>query len=174
MKNLIFLLNLALISLFSCQSVVAQPTPTVSTKHSDLEIERMISQYNTSHQRDIYPLANLQKQFNKDFPKAHDIDWEFGADIYEVEFEIGRTDYKAYYDNAANLIMYTLDLKESALPAIVKNAAMAKYPNYKFDDVKKIAKGSETLYKVEMKKDKSNDIKATFKHDGTFIDEFFD
>lgn len=174
MKSLISLFNLALIGLLSCQPAVAQPTPAVSTKHSDIEIEKIISQFNTSHRRIVYPPTNIQQQFNKDFPKARDIDWESGADVYEVEFEIDRTDYKAYYDNTANLIMYTLELKESELPAVIKNAAMAKYPNSKFDDIKKIIKGTKTLYKVEMKKDKNHDIKAAFKHDGTFINELYD
>jgi len=174
MKALIILFNLVLAGLISCQSVVAQPAPSISNKYSNTEIEKMVFAYKTAAQRDINPPANMQQQLVKDFPNSRDIDWETGANIYEVEFEIGRTDYKAYYDNNANLLMYTVDLIESELPAIVKNAAMSKYPNYKFDDIKKIVKGTETFYKVEMEKKHAADIKATFKPDGTFIKEIYD
>lgn len=174
MKALILLLNLALTGLISCQSVVAQPTPSTSNKYSNMEIEKMVSAYKATSNRDVTPPANLQQQFTKDFPNAKDIDWETGANIYEVDFEIGNTDYESYYDDNANLLMYTVDLRESELPAIVKNASMSKYPNYKFDDIKKIVKGSETFYIVEMEKKNAADITATYKPDGTFIKEIFD
>jgi hypothetical protein len=175
MKALILLFNLVLAGLTSCQSVVAQPTPATSNKHSNIEIEKMVGAYKAAPHRDVAPPANLQQQFTKDFPNARDIDWETGADVYKVEFEIGFiTDYEAYYDTNANLLMYTVDLRESELPVIVKNAAMSKYPNYEFDDARKTVKGTETFYKVEMEKKHAADIKATYKPDGTFIKEIYD
>lgn len=174
MKKLILSLSMALTCLISCQSISAQPNPAITKKHSNADIERMIDAYRGTAHRDIYPVTNLQQQLTKDFPKSKDIEWETGADIYEVEFEIGWTDYKAYYDNEANLLMYTVDIRESELPAVVKNAATSKYVNYKFDDIKKIVKGTDTFYKVEMEKRNSADIKATFRPDGTFIKEVYD
>ncbi|MFV0535755.1 MAG: hypothetical protein ACK5M3_00105 [Dysgonomonas sp.] len=171
MKLLIFL-SLALTCLISCQTATAQPLPAISKKYSDGEIEKMIDNYKSIRQRDIRPTTNQQQQFLKDFPNARDIEWEVGANVYEVEFEVGHTDYKAYYDESANLIMYALEIREVDFPAIVKNAAMSKYPNYKFDDIEKVVRGSETFYKVEMEKGKS-EVKAIFKPDGTFVKEIY-
>lgn len=171
MKSLIFL-SLILACLISCQIATAQPIPIMSKKYSDGEIEKMINDYKATRQRDVQPTIDQQQQFSKDFPNARDVEWEVAANVYEVEFEIGRVDYKAYYDESANLIMYTIEIKEVDLPAIVKNAAMSKYPNYKFDDIKKVVRGSETFYKVEMEKGKS-DIKAIFKQEGTFIKQIY-
>lgn len=174
MKTIVLSIILALVSFTSCQYAVAQPNPTISKKYSDIEIEKIIDTHKSLHSHDTQPTDKLLQRFKSDFPKAKDIDWEVGLNIYEVEFEIGWTDYKAYYDNEANLLMYKVELRESELPAIVKNAAMSKYPNYKFDDIEKTVKGTVTFYKVEMEKHNSADIKATFKPDGTFIKEILD
>ena len=171
MKPVVFL-SLVLACLISCQTATAQPMPAISKKYSDAEIEKMIVAFKTTREKDVYPTTGQQQQFGKDFPNARDIEWEIAANVYEVEFEIGYTDYKAYYDESANLIMYIVDIRESDLPAIVKNAAMSKYPNYKFDDIEKVVKGSETFYKVEMEKGKS-EIKAVFNPNGIFVKEVF-
>lgn len=170
--RLLIILSSALVCLISCQTTTAQPTPVMSKKYSNVEIEKMIDSYKAARQKNVYPTANQQQQFAIDFPKARDVQWEVGANIYEVEFEIGRTDYKAYYDESANLIMYITDIREIELSAVVKNAAMSKYPNYKFDDIEKVVRGSEIFYKVEMEKD-TYDVKALFRSDGTFIKEMF-
>lgn len=162
---------LILLSLVLCKEGMAQ-SPAISKKYSNTEIDRLVSGYKNSRSRDVIPANNLKSQFSKDFPNARDIDWEKTATIYKVEFEIGRVDYEAYYDNDANLLMYKIDIKEYDMPAVVKNAAMSKYPNYKFEDIEKIVRGSETFYKVEMEKD-NTDIKANFDPRGIFIKEVY-
>ncbi len=87
--------------------------------------------------------------------------------------KMGRVEFTVNVRNA-NLLMYIVDLGESKLPAIVKNAAMSKYPNYRFDDIKKVVRGTETFYRVEMEKRHAADIKATYKPDGTFIKEVYE
>ena len=172
MKTVTYLI-ISFIFLISCQSALAQPNPSISKKYSNVEIEKLISNHRMSHSMDILPTATLQQQLQKDFPNAKDIDWEEASGIYEVEFEIGRTDYKAYYDKDANLLAYSLDMRESQLPAIVKNAAITKYPNSKIDDVKKIVKGTETMYKLELKKEKT-EREVLFNSNGTFLKELID
>lgn len=167
-------LALALIALVACQSAVAQlPTPTISAKYNNDEISKMVEAHKRTHSQDIRPNATLHAAFTKDFPNSRDIDWEIAANLYEVEFEIGRIDYKAYYDENGNLVMYSHEVKEMDLPAVVKNAAMDKYPNGKFEDYKKVVKGTKTFYIVELEKGET-DIKATFDPKGTFIQEIFD
>jgi len=71
--------------------------------------------------------------------------------------------------------MYEMEVKERDLPAVVLNAAVSKYHNYKVEDAKKIVKGSKVLYKLEMENDRNKkDIKALFSHDGKLINERLD
>lgn len=168
MKILGSLLSLAV--LLSCQSVSAQPRPVISTKYSDSEIEKMMSTYRITHSHDVTPSNTVQNKFKSDFLDASDIEWETALDIYEVDFEIGRVDYEAYYDKAGNLFMYSFDVTERDLPAIVKNAAIAKYPDYIFDDIKEIRKGTQVFYKVELERNKS-EVTLLIKNDGTIMKE---
>lgn len=173
MKAITNTLILALVLLSSYQPATAQSTPSVSTAYSNSEIQGFIKSYKSVKSHDTQPVKTLEQKFLTDFPGAKDIDWEKGAGIYEVEFEIGRTDYKAYYNEKADLLMYVLDIKDSLLPAIVKNAAIAKYPNYTIEDRKKVIQGSETFYIIELEKERT-EIKATFSTNGTFIKEVTD
>lgn len=173
MKKLSTFILLSLLVLFSCQTVSAQPQPAMTKKYSDKQIVDMIQAIRIAHSRDITPTAALQQKLAKDFPNAKDIDWEAGANIYEVEFEIGRTDYKAYYDAKGELLMYKVEIGEQELPAIIKNAARAKYPDYHFEDIDKIVRGSETFYKMELERGKI-EVKLTYKKDGTLVTEYFD
>jgi len=168
-----FFIAVMLIGIISCQNIVAQPTPVITQKYTNDEIGAMINKYKASHARDIRPAMNFKQQLVKDFPDSRDIEWETVADIYEAEFEIGHTDYKAYYDKEANLLMYVLEIREADIPAIVKNTAISKYPNFKIDEALKIVKGTETLYRIELEKN-DMDVKATFRENGTFIKEIID
>lgn len=174
MKYISKIIAVALICLISCQTAVAQlPSPSPSAKYSNEEISQMIKTHKRNRSKDIRPTTIQNQRFISDFPKARDIDWEVAAEIYEVEFEIGRIDYKAYYDKDGNLLMYKYNITESELPAVVKNAAFDKYPDSKIDDIDKVVKGTETYYVVEMEKDE-RDIKAAFNPEGTLIKEIFD
>lgn len=174
MKTIAQLGVLLLVALVSCQSVSAQPSPAISTKYSDAEIDKMIDVFHFARSMDVRPTAELANQFQRDFPNAWDVDWEMGGEVYEVEFEIGREDYKAYYDAQANLLMYRLDLNGRNVPAVVLNAAVSKYQNYRMDDAKKVVKGTRTYYLLEMEDNRRDiEVNAKFTHDGKFIEERF-
>ena len=65
--------------------------------------------------------------FKKEFPKAHDIDWEMQGDLYNVDFEIEWfTDYEAWFN--------------------------AQYKEYRIEDAKKIIENGVETYKVELEK----------------------
>lgn len=133
----------------------------------------MIDENRDSDSHDIAPHESLRLKFAKDFPKARDIDWELGANIYEVEFEIGRIDYKAYYDADANLLMYKHDITSTALPQVIKNTVSSKYPQYRYDDVEKILRGSEVFYKIELERGES-DVKLVVDKKGNILNKYFD
>ncbi|MDR2474726.1 MAG: PepSY-like domain-containing protein, partial [Bacteroidales bacterium] len=96
-------------------------------------------------------------------------------DTYEVEFEIRHRDFKALYTPNGDLLMVVEEIRSTQLPAIVKNAAEASYPKYRVEDVAKIRRGTETIYRVEMEKSFSGvDVKLLIKADGTILEERFD
>lgn len=165
--------SLLVIVLISCQTSVAQPTPVITKKYNDAQIDRMITEHRATDSRDVTPHNTLSQKLIKDFPKAKDIDWELGSAVYEAEFEIGRTDFKAYYDAQGDLLMYIVEIKESDLPAVVRNAAVGKYPDYKFDDVKKIVKGTKTNYQFELKHNRT-EVQLLCNSNGQIISELFD
>jgi len=159
-------------SLLAMQTLAAQ-NPAISTVYSDVEIARMMEQFRAAKSHDVIPPSNLQQKFHADFPNARDVDWEVANEIYEVEFEIRYRDFKVFYDKNGNLLMVVEEFRSWELPAVVKNAAEAKYPNSKFDDIAKIRRGTETLYKVEMGK-RDVEVKLLIKSDGTVLNERFD
>jgi hypothetical protein len=142
---------IAAASLFVLQTLAAQ-TPAISTKYTDAEIAQIVNNYRAAHSRDVYPPDTLQQKFRTDFPKARNAEWETANDIYEAEFEMRSRDFKALYDKSGNLLMVVEEIRPSELPAVVKNAAESKYPKFHFEDIDKIRRGTETMYKIEMKK----------------------
>ncbi|MDR0754588.1 MAG: PepSY-like domain-containing protein [Prevotellaceae bacterium] len=152
-----------------------QTNPAISGKYSNEEITEMIEHYRRSHSRDVMPPAELQQKFKADFPKSYDIEWETDGKIYEAEFDVKFKDYKVYYDSEGNLLMIVQEIFRSELPAIVRNAAEAKYPKYSFEDIDKISRGTEIFYKIEMERSFSDsEVKLLIKSDGTVLEEKFD
>ncbi|MDR2036611.1 MAG: PepSY-like domain-containing protein [Bacteroidales bacterium] len=147
---------------------------TITKNYSNEEIGKMITDFQNAHSRNTTPSAEILQKFRTDFPNARDIEWEVGGDTYEVEFDVKYTDYKAYYDNKGNLLMYTYDLSPRQLPSIVKNAVMAKYHKYKIEDVNIIYQGTEVFYKVEIEHNEMPDMKLIVKEDGSLVKEWND
>ncbi|MDR2125990.1 MAG: PepSY-like domain-containing protein [Prevotellaceae bacterium] len=152
-----------------------QSNPAISTQYSNEEIAKMIEKYKFSHSHDVVPPVGLQQKFKSDFPKSHDVEWETDGDIYEVEFDLRLKDYKVYYDSAGNILMIVQEIFRSELPSVVKNAAKAKYPEYSFEDIDKISRGSEVFYKIEMERFLSDlEVKLLIKSDGVILKETID
>ncbi|MDR2125991.1 MAG: PepSY-like domain-containing protein [Prevotellaceae bacterium] len=190
MKKLMFyaMIAVAFILCFSCENETVNPSnssvatnlgaeviPAISTQYSNEEIAEMIRLFSISREVDVIPPAELQQKFRTDFPNAYDIEWEFGADIYEVEFEIRYRDYEVYYDRQGVLLMCITEIMLSELPSVVKNAAQAKYPEYSFEDIDKISRGSEVFYKIEMERFLSDsEVNLLIKSDGVILNETID
>ncbi|MDR1113278.1 MAG: hypothetical protein LBL18_05940 [Bacteroidales bacterium] len=172
MKEIIKKSVLSLAAVAFCLIAQAQ-NPTMSTTYSDAEIEQMISTFRSNHSQDCFPPNALQQKFMKDFPNAFDVEWEMFNNLYEVDFNIQHDDFEAFYDAKGNLIMYSREISRYDLPAIVKNAASNQYPKYKFEDVKKIFRGSQVFYKIEMEYGDS-EVKLIVKNDGMIQKQWFD
>ena len=172
MKNLRFVLLLLLLTPLFFQYSSAQ-RPSVSKKYSNDEIEKMVQAFKMDYSHHVMPTELLMQKFRKDFPGAYDIEWEKAAGLYEVEFEIRGADYEAYYDEQGNLIMFKHDTYQSDLPNLIKKQVKAQYPNYHFDDIDRIVKGTNVLYKIEMERG-DMDVRIIIKEDGTILNQMTD
>jgi hypothetical protein len=166
-KFLLLILTVFL-SIPSCQAQTFTPTMAA---YDNAYIDSLICAYSIAQSRDAMPSAEFQQKFNKDFPKAVDVEWETAGNVYEVEFEREFSDYKALYDVKGNLLMYSFDIRASDLPDAVKSTAKKLYPKYRFDEVKKVYKGIETFYKIEMEHSES-EAKIVIKQDGTIVEKW--
>ena len=158
-------------SLLVIQTLAAQ-NPAISTVYSDREIVQMVEQYRSAKAHDVKPSSELKEKFRSDFPKALFAEWETANGIYEVEFFIRFREFEVLYDTKGNLLVVIEQIRSSVLPAVVKNAAQAKYPKYKFDDIYKIRRGTETVYKMEMEKGKM-EVKLFVNSEGVVLEERF-
>lgn len=140
----------------------------ISTRYSDTEIIAMVDGFRATNGRDIAPTETLRRKFNADFPLAYEVEWSSSTTVYEVKFKLKRRDHKVYYDTKGNLLMIVQEIHYSELPSAVKNAVTSKYPKCKFDDVDKIRRGTEVLFKVEIELD-GREIKLSVKNNGEII-----
>lgn len=161
------------LSLFYSMGINAQ---NVATEYSVEQIDKLYKNHKMYNPRDTQPSVELNNKFLRDFPNARDIDWEKSEVLYEVEFEIGRLpgrDYEAYYDMKGQLVMYKQEISVRDLPAVVKNGALGKYPNFSIEDASKIVKGKEVFYKVELEKGEF-DVKIVLDTKGAIVNEIMD
>lgn len=78
-------------------------------------------------------------QFNIDFPKAKDVEWEFKNNVYNVDFEQGWSkDFEAWYSVDGNQIRVEEELSKHELPKTISASIETKFPSYRIDDVEKI------------------------------------
>lgn len=143
----------------------------MSDKYSNQEIDSLLICSREAKSYDISP-PSVSSQFWSDFPMATDVEWEKKGHIFVVDFEIEDTDYESCYDSLANLLMYKYEIKEGDIPAVVKNSAVGKYPDYNIKKAKKIVRGSETFYKLELKRDGVK-VFLSLGHDGVIKDIVF-
>jgi 2',3'-cyclic-nucleotide 2'-phosphodiesterase (5'-nucleotidase family) len=141
--------SMVIAGLFLIRAAAAQ-NPAISTQYTNEEIAQKIKTCIAAHSHDVVPPADLRQKFQTDFPAATGAEWEAAANIYEVEFDVRFRDGKAYYDAEGNLLMTVEEIRRSELPAVVKNAAEAKYPKYHIEDIDKIRRGTDVFYKIEM------------------------
>jgi len=102
MKTIFKMLTVGLLC-FSLQT----SAQTITTVYSATEIEQWINMFEAMAKFDAHPSVVVQRQFKKDFSKAKNVYWVVAAGIYQADFNIGKKEYKAYYDTSGNLLKYT-------------------------------------------------------------------
>jgi hypothetical protein len=143
-------------------------SPTVSKKYSNDEIAQFIQDYKPSRDRDVAPSAVMFQKFLQDFANARDAEWETNDVLFRVDFDVKFRDFTAYYSPDGDLLMYTQEVRKKDLPAVVKTTAEAKCPKCRFEDIKKVVQGTETLYDVEMEL-RDSEVQMFIASDGQFI-----
>ena len=153
-KNLFLVFSLVSVCLFFYQCSQTPLLPNVSKNYSVAEVDSLYLLHRSEHKQHVSPPISLLPIFDQDFPNAKDVECEESSYLYRIEFEIGNDDYKAFYDKNNQLVFYRCEISRSDLPAVVKNAILNKYPNFKIDDVDVYNKANVLSYEVEIKKDK--------------------
>jgi len=98
--------------------------------------------------------AAVMASFNKEFPKAMDVEWDLKGTQYKVEFETGLlgTDHEAWYDANGKQLKHKEEISVSDLPAAVSAAIARDFDGYRTDDVERITQDGTTSYTLELKK----------------------
>lgn len=112
----------------------------------------------------------VMKTFKAKFPAAAKTEWERKGDIYQAEFEIGRADHKACFDETGRLTIYKMEIPVAELPAPVLKAIRKQYKGYTIDDVDKVDKSGKIYYQVELD-GRPADAKVIFSPDGAILND---
>ena len=108
-------------------------------------------------------------QFNIDFPKAKDVEWELESNGYKVDFEQGwNKDFEAWYSAAGDQIKLKEELSKNNLPKAVSSTLKSTYPSYHIDDAERITENKTATYKLEIEK-RNHELTLYFNEKGIII-----
>ena len=89
--------------------------------------------------------------FDSQFPKAMDVEWEKKGDLFKVDFETDRhTDHNVWYDASGDLVKHEKDIAKSELPAAVLSLIQTDFKGYNLDDIEMVTTREGTQYEVEL------------------------
>lgn len=108
-------------------------------------------------------------QFEKQFPKAKEVEWEKSGELYKVEFETNwSNDHDVWYNAEGKMVKHKEELSSRNLPKSIQEYLSKEYKYYKIDDVERITENDEVIYKVEVER-RDREIKLLFHEDGSLI-----
>ncbi len=111
----------------------------------------------------------IVNQFNADFPKASDIDWEVKDNVYKVDFQIGWfKDIEAWYSAQGTQVKVNEELSKKELPKAIITALEKNYKLYKIEEIDKITQDNKTTYKIEVEK-QEDERTLYFNENGTLL-----
>jgi uncharacterized membrane protein YkoI len=96
------------------------------------------------------PSVVLNK-FKQQYPKAADVEWKLKAELYKVEFEIGKDDHEMWMDKTGKTVKHKEEIKSEQLPKEVLAAINKDFKGYKIHDPGKVDNAGIVTYKVELK-----------------------
>lgn len=150
-------------------------TPEIPSdgNYTDQEIDQLLLNYERGRDIDVRPSdvpSALSNAFAGQFPGAYDIDWERVESTYKVDFEIGNTDYEAWYDQNGIILMFTHEVRYNTVAAAVQNAVSARFGDYMIDGCDYFQKGTVKGYIIELENRRTDaELTVVFTEDGTFM-----
>ena len=100
----------------------------------------------------------VQTSFNKMYPHATVIEWEFDDGLWEVELEDAQGELEVLFTDNGNWVETVRELKRRALPASIKSKVKAEYPMHRLDEVERVWQSDFDGYRIEMENRKSEVI----------------
>lgn len=95
--------------------------------------------------------AVILNQFNSQFPKATDVEWEMDGSNYTVEFELNwNIDHEVWYNTEGKIVKHKEDISSSDLPKVVNERIQTDFSGYSIDDVERITDNGIVVYKMEL------------------------
>lgn len=108
--------------------------------------------------------AAVTKNFQQQYPQATGVKWKSKDNQYKAEFE----KHDVWYDATGKLVKQKEDIKDTDLPAAVKQAVQQQFAGYTIHDADKHTEGTVVTYKLELKKSpEKRDV--TFSADGKVL-----
>lgn len=93
----------------------------------------------------------ILNQFNKDFSKATDVDWEMEGNLYNVDFEMGwNIDHEVWYNAEGKITKHKEDIALKELPKVVSSRINTDFKGYNIDDLERITENGKVVYKMEL------------------------
>lgn len=96
--------------------------------------------------------GNLRDTFDKEYPKASDVEWEKELGNYKVEFDLNRRDHEVWYNASGNMLKKEQEITEAEIPEIIRATIKSKYAGYRVDDVEMVYKNNVKTFEIELEK----------------------
>ncbi|MEN7550501.1 PepSY-like domain-containing protein [Rapidithrix thailandica] len=112
--------------------------------------------------------------FQQRFEQAKKIEWERKGEVYEVEFDMGLTEFEAWLDHSGQFLRIKEELFGKDLPEGIKSKIASEFVNFRIDDVDKIDEKGKITYKVELDSATEQDRKVTFDEAGEILENNVD
>src|SRR5699024_1039621 len=118
------------------------------------------------------PQAVMQS-FEKENVDTKDIEWEYKAGNFKVEFEEGHLDRDIWYDKDGQMLRMEKELTMKELPQSIEDVLKSKYSNFSLDDAELIKEENNITYEAEVE-NLSKEKNILFDESGKILREWDD
>ncbi len=99
----------------------------------------LVTMFSCDKFEDGRPSRTAIREFEKMYPDAWDVEWEYEGLYWEVSFETGKrpdgTEHSAWFDESGNWVMTKTEMAYSAVPQKVKDfLAASEYGTARLED----------------------------------------
>ena len=113
--------------------------------------------------------AMVVTNFKKQFAKASKPQWEMEEADFEVNFKNNGVEYSAKYDKQGNWLETEQEIKNTELPAAVKNAIEKEFPKAEIEESEKVSYPNQaSVYELEIEHGKQK-FEVQFSAEGKLL-----